>query len=168
MDRLPARKDGACLGCFRGRPARPSESRPRRRESRVCPGVPGPPSGGRLAQHLPKAGRMARCIRAPRTGLRASHVRRLMGHEAAAVRPQAWLQFRWRSALLTEHSNGGSPRYRGRHCQTLPAYSASLTRSNQSAETPLSCSAMAICDMAVVSPPPCQCFSPGRIHTTSP
>src|SRR5215831_14174601 len=47
-------------------------------------------------------------------------------------------------------------------------YCASLTCSSQSTTLPSSASAIAMCVIAVVSPAPCQCFSPGANQTTSP
>src|SRR5205823_2129411 len=47
-------------------------------------------------------------------------------------------------------------------------YCASLTFSIHSTFLPLSDSVTAICDIAVVAVAPCQCFSPGGNHTTSP
>src|SRR5438874_12247017 len=49
-----------------------------------------------------------------------------------------------------------------------PKYSASLTFSIQLTALPSSCCVIAMCVMAVVAVAPCQCFSPGGHHTTSP
>src|SRR5262249_20318082 len=51
---------------------------------------------------------------------------------------------------------------------TGPPYCASVTCSIHCTATPLSASCMAMCTMALVGLAPCQCFSPGGIHTTSP
>ena len=48
------------------------------------------------------------------------------------------------------------------------AYCSSLTFSIQSTTLPFSDSLMAMCCIAVVAVAPCQCFSPGSNHTTSP
>ena len=51
---------------------------------------------------------------------------------------------------------------------TFAEYSASVTFSIQVTGEPLSFSWTAMCVMAVVGVAPCQCFSPGGNHTTSP
>src|ERR1700682_905396 len=62
----------------------------------------------------------------------------------------------------------------GGHCNHLASarrhlrYCSSLTFSIQSTFLPFSDSVSAICVIAVVDAAPCQCFSPGGNHTTSP
>src|SRR5918998_1397046 len=48
------------------------------------------------------------------------------------------------------------------------AYCASLPCSSQSTFRPSSASWIAVCAIAVVGAAPCQCFTPGGVHTTSP
>ena len=50
----------------------------------------------------------------------------------------------------------------------LARYCSSLICSIQSADFPSSCSTIDICVIAVVGAAPCQCFSPGEDHITSP